>query len=176
MEATQTSVRPRLKLPSSSDITTVTGEVITATKKTKSGKHEKIDKAAIRKVFAPRALTKEVITQLVKLVKKGLPFDGACDYLGVRPDQFWLWLRRGDLYLTAGETPPEDKIYGDFVQEIKAGFAEYRLDQIEELQRRGNRNWFRNLMILERRDRKNFGKTEAPGGTEESFQADERFL
>lgn len=121
-------------------------------------------------------LTIELIQLFTQEVREGLPFDGVCDYLGIRTHTFWKWKRLGEAYLSGDGTPEEHSIFGLFVQEIRKAAAEYRKTRLQSLHTPRNKNWFRDIVILERRDRKSFSKHDPLGGTDEDVDFDERFL
>ena len=121
--------------------------------------------------------TPKMTKRFCKLIKKGLPPDACCDYLGISTASFWTWLRRGEIHLL-GESEDEqrDAPYGAFVKAFKKAFAKYRLERIEKLHEDGNRAWYRELAILERRDRKSFGRHEQAGSATEEYEPNESFL
>lgn len=121
----------------------------------------------------PTKLTPEIIGQFCELLEKGLPLDGACDYLGVAPQTFWTWIRKGNLYLQDPEIQPKYRIYADFVLNTRRSAAAYRLTRTERLHT--TTSWSRELAILERRDRKNFGRFDFTGGAIEQLDVDEKF-
>lgn len=123
-----------------------------------------------------QGLTDELVQQFCELVAEGMPMDGACDYLGIHSSTFWAWMRRGQHYCDDPENSnPEDKIYGDFVKTCKRATAEYRLWLLRRIH--NSKDWKRELSILERRDRQNFGRFDLSGGTPfEVLDADERFF
>lgn len=120
-------------------------------------------------------LNDRLIKEFCDLVKKGLPADGVCDYLGINETTYWSWIRRGQKYLDGDGEPKEDAIYGKFVAEFRRATACYRLERIESLHRPGNDLWTREMAILERRDRKSFSKYDIAGGTDEDIDPDEKF-
>lgn len=102
--------------------------------------------------------------------------DGVCDYLGVENSTFWFWRDKGQKYLDGNCRPKEHQAYGNFVRCLKKAMAEYRLDRIDKLHNAKKMDWIREMAILERRDRKNFGKNEPPGGSDEQYDPDQKFL
>jgi hypothetical protein len=108
---------------------------------------------------------------------KGLPFDAICDYLGIDHANFLKWKQAGEAYL-AGNLPESHKPYGDFVLELRRAVAEYRLRMVERVHAPGNTAWFRDMLVLERRDRKNWGRKDPYGGSMDTTTPppDERFL
>lgn len=122
--------------------------------------------------------TKKLTADFCELIEKGLPPDGCCDLLGISSASFWTWLRRGQTYNAAAEQSREDKDapFGWFVSQFRLATAKYRLARVEALHRPGNKNWYRELAILERRDRPTFGRQEQGGGQSTDFDPDEQFL
>jgi len=120
-------------------------------------------------------LTEKLTEDFCKLIVEGLPPDGVCDYLGIDDSTFWMWRRRGEKFLAANGTPENHAVYAYFLQKFKRASAEYRLDRIQNLHE-SKKNWFRELSILERRDRKSFSRHDPAGGTLEDYDPDERFL
>ena len=122
----------------------------------------------------PTKLTPEIIEQFCQLLEAGMPLDGACDYLGVAPQTFWTWIRKGNLFLQDPEIQPKFRIYGDFVLNTRRASAQYRLDVTRRLHT--STTWSRELAILERRDRKNFGRFDFSAGQGvEQLDPDDRF-
>ena len=121
-------------------------------------------------------ITVKLTRRFCKLIRKGLPIDGICDYLGINSSTFWNWKQKGQKYLDGGGEPKEDAIYGYFVLKTRKALAMFRLRRITSMQRRNNDLWTRDMAILERRDRLNFSKREPEGGIEEEADPDERFL
>lgn len=117
-----------------------------------------------------------MIDQFAKLVERGLPFDGCCDYLGISNTTFHSWRRKGTRYIDGDCEPPEDEIFGRFVNAIKKAYANYRLARLDSMHGRGNQYWARDMTILERRDRHNFSRNDPQGGGESDFDPDETFL
>lgn len=121
------------------------------------------------------ALSPKLIESFCDLLRRGLPADGVCDYLRITKTSFWDWRRKGERYVEDGGSQPEHALFGEFVVKIRQAMAEYRLDRVDAMHRLRSQ-WVRELAILERRDRASFGRREPQGGTEEDFNADEKFL
>lgn len=118
-------------------------------------------------------LDRKLITFFCDLTVRGLPADGICDYLGISPEYYYRWLRVGNQLLEEGNIK---RIEAIFVRRYRKALAIYRLDRVDRLHDPVNRNWYKELAILERRDRKTYGRKEQPGGSEDTFDPDERFL
>ena len=100
--------------------------------------------------------------------------DGVCDFLGIAPQTFWTWIRKGTLYLQDPEIQPRYKLYGDFMLNTRRSAAVYRLTITRKLH--NSSTWSRELAILERRDRKNFSRWDVMGGGGyETLSIDEKF-
>jgi len=136
-------------------------------------------------------LTQELIDQFSGLILRGLPIDGACDYLSISPAMFWYWMKMGERWLNSGEAEllgieEEDfdklgeadyyETCGRFIKTMRKAMAEYRLETLDKLHADKTANWTKSMTILERRDRKNFSRADQPGGNVEKWDADERFL
>lgn len=121
-----------------------------------------------------RGLTPSITRQFCRLIREGLPTDGVLDYLGVDSASFHMWKRRGQKYLDRGY-PAKWKKYAIFLRNFRRALAQWRLDRIRSMQTAG-RFWTREMTLLERRDRRNFSRWEQPGGTEDDYDPDERFL
>lgn len=125
----------------------------------------------------PSRLDDDLASKFCELIKRGMPFDGICDFLGVNSSLFYEWIRKGEAFLNSGdEAIQEHEIYGGFVALIRQASAEYRLTLINSVHREGNRNWFRDVCLLERRDRKNFSRSEPTGGDDADYSPDEKFI
>lgn len=121
-------------------------------------------------------LNEETIQQFCELIKRGLPPDGVCDYLGIANTTYYSWVRKGQAFVEGNGSPKEYEVYGEFIKEFKKATAEYRLRLVDRLHRTKANNWYRDLAILERRDRKSFGRHQPQGGLDEDYDPDERFL
>ena len=121
-------------------------------------------------------LTDEIIDEFCELLRVGLPTDGACDFIGITNTTYYRWLRLGEDFIKGNGEPKENAIYGKFVMSMRKALATYRLERTRRLHRSKNQNWYRELAILERRDRNTWGRHEPAGGYDEEFNPDERFL
>lgn len=138
-------------------------------------KQAKADRTGLPIPKTNTVLTMKLIRQFIKEVKRGLPADGVCDYLGIHSTTFWDWTTRGTKYLL-GSNKQEDALCAVFVQRFRKATAIYRKKLVRELHKPYNENWRQQLTILERRDRKTFGRTDPAGSTEAEYDPDERFL
>ena len=120
---------------------------------------------------APK-LDQTVTRQLCALVEEGLGFESALNYLGIRPEPFFRWINKGELYWRTNATNPKFRIYGEFVMALRKAQAVYVLTQTRDL--RQKKGWFRALNVLERRDRKTWARREPQGGSLDSYDPDEK--
>lgn len=123
-----------------------------------------------------RKLTPAVAEAFFRLARKGLPASTICNYLSIGNKTFHRWLLKGQSYLDNGNRPGNWVKYGAFVvqyQQSGAVFLEERLDLFLEADKDFS---YRNMVVLERRDRKNWGKAEPAGGGEETYDPLDTFL
>lgn len=126
------------------------------------------------KARGPNRPTPELIKQVCNLVEEGLPITSVLDYLGISPQTFYGWYRKGKMYNDSPDVEPKYRIYGDFELALKKAHASYQLTLIRRLHK--DEKWGRALAILERRDKKNFSKFDPFSGESlEQIDPDERF-
>lgn len=121
-------------------------------------------------------LNPEVIDRICALLEEGLPIDAVCDYIGISTMVFLEWRRRGEIYSHQDEVPKEFELYVELWIRHRKAAASYRLTRQRRLNDKNNRDWVRDLAILERRDRANYGKNDPVGGTAENYEPDARFM
>ncbi len=127
--------------------------------------------------FSSSILDESLIRQFCKLIRVGHPPDAVSDFLGITTGCYWDWMRKGEQYINGDGEPQHYAIYAQFVRQFKKAFAEYRMSLVSSLHAsRVDPQWYRHLAILERRDRKTWGRNDPQGGTESEYQADEKFL
>lgn len=121
-------------------------------------------------------LSEELITEFCKLIEKGLPADGACDYLGITSTSYYTWLRRGNQFIDGDGQPEQDEMFGLFVSEFKKSTAKYRLSLVERLEAANGPNWIKYMATLERRDKKSYSRYDNEKSGEQAYDPDEKFL
>lgn len=121
-------------------------------------------------------LNKKLIKQFCLLLERGLPLDSCCDMLGISSYSYWKWKQEGEAYINGGGEPKEYELSAEFLMATRQAFAAYKLARIDKMHEAKGPGWIRELAILERRDRRNFGKRDMDGGTVEDYDPDERFL
>jgi hypothetical protein len=114
------------------------------------------------------------IKQICDLVRDGAGFDVALNYLGIQTDRFWKWMRRGENYLRGNNQPPEHEVHGKFVLALRKAHAEFIMELTKGV--RKDKGWFRDLSLLERKDRKNWSRRDPQGGSLENYDPNEKFL
>lgn len=123
-------------------------------------------------------LTKELITEFCGRIEKGVPADTVCDFHGITNSTYWMWMRKGALFLEdEGESKAlkKLKIYGLFVSEYRKAVALYKIEMVKRLHSGKGNNWVRDLAILERRDPNSFGRTPT-GSMSDDHDPDDTFL
>lgn len=123
-------------------------------------------------------LDDDLIEAFCSLVRRGLTLDSVCHYLGIHATTFWDWRVRGERYLLGGDAPRHDRIYGQFVTNVRKALADLELTLLDELRdnQQDKHIWKRNMTILERRNRRGWGREDIGGGQEDQYEADEQFL
>lgn len=138
-------------------------------------KTETRDAGFIRKV-TNTVLDEKLITDFCQLIIEGLPADSCCNYLGIHPQNYSIWMRKGMLYLNGGNEPPEFEVYALYVLNFRRATAQYLRNRTKSLHEDDNKFWFRDMEILSRRDRATWARDERPGGGDDQMDPDERFL
>jgi len=119
----------------------------------------------------------EVIEAFCRKVAKGVPASTACDSLAIMGDTFHEWIALGENWLR-GEGDREEEVgrlCAGFVVGIKTAGAHWVEERLKVLQQEGNREWKRDMHLLEVRDPRNFSAA-AEGGNMESYDPDENFV
>lgn len=127
-------------------------------------------------------LSDDLTKRFCRLIRRGVSPTAACDYLGISTNSYWTWMQRGEKHIkdledgSPDKPDSHDKLCGEFVRRYRKAMAKHNIDRTDALHRRGNRQWYRELAILERRDRRTWGRYEPKGGSDEAFDPDDRFL
>lgn len=120
-------------------------------------------------------LTPEICNKFAQLAREGLPASTICQFLAIGDRTFHNWLRKGRAYLD-GSGPKIWAKYGAFVNQHRIAGASFQRECVDLFRTADKDFSYRNMVILERRDRKNWGKTEPVGGGEESYDVNDNFL
>jgi hypothetical protein len=129
-----------------------------------------------KKASKSTILTRELRKRFCHLVRKGLPPDNACNFLGISNTTFWDWVNKGNKYNNGGHEPAEYRVYGRFIRKFRKATAIYLYGHVKRVGKKKKGEWYKHLAILERRDRKTWGRHEPDGGAPESFIPDEKFI
>lgn len=121
-------------------------------------------------------LDTRLIEQFCELAQRGVPATSVCDYLGIHYGAFREWLDKGERFLQMnGEADPTHADHASLVLSFKRASAKYCIDMVY-LINSGAESWYRGIVVLERRDRKNWGKADQLGGEDDSLSSDDKFL
>lgn len=140
--------------------------------------HESDDPTQVASLGVNGRLDLKLIRKFCDMIEQGMPVDLCCDYLGINSGNYWHWVRRGEKYILGDRNPESHEIYGIFVSSMKKSMAVYRMSLINNFHNNQNTPgcWQGPFTALERRDRRNFGKNDPMGGTDEQYNPDESFL
>jgi hypothetical protein len=120
-------------------------------------------------------LDEDLIRRFCRLIRKGLPPETACNFLNISRVAFWNWITKGEQFRNGNGEPGEFALYGAFVANFRRATAKYLARINKDLHEAGPM-WAKYMTILERRDRKNYSRKEAPGTDTGTIDPDERFL
>jgi hypothetical protein len=137
-----------------------------------------LEEKSVRELMAEaqpvHRLTEKIITTFAEKVRKGIPGSVVADYLGIPNSVFHGWIAKGDIFYQTAD--PKYVLYGLFIKRYRRALAEYLESRQEKLHEDDNKLFYREIVILERRDPKNWRKDEPISGPADALQADERFL
>lgn len=133
------------------------------------------------------ACRKSDVDRIAMHMQDGVPFDVACDLVGIDHNEAFKWSERGFSYLRAADDQvalmPDHLVtlaerYAYFYVRITKAFALFKHDVvIEDIRGPG---WARGISTLERRDPSNWGRLtprgEDSGSKLETFDPDPSFL
>lgn len=129
-----------------------------------------------------RKVTDKLIRECVELILEGLPIDAVCDYLTISRSAYYDWKEKGERFLDQSFTGrkvqyPEDETCAVFVQAvIKAKATWQRAILARSFQDRNKATWIRDMTMLERRDRANWGRNETVSVIDAPPLPDEAYL
>jgi hypothetical protein len=96
-----------------------------------------------------------------------LPIERTCDYLGISTASYYDWKDKGERYLNQlhdkkGPQYPEDEDCAAFVQAVVQAKAAWQLGILRRSFGDQNKaTWIRDMTMMERRDRPNWGRNES---------------
>ncbi len=128
-------------------------------------------------------LTEKMIDEAVELIEEGLPLESTWAYMGISKHTGILWREKGEKFIIEMQTRhgpefPEDELEARFCMAVAKARATLEYDLIKELRdEKAHARWVRNMTILERRYRQNWGRSETiRTGDIESMAPDEAYL
>ena len=123
-------------------------------------------------------LLEMILDPLEDYIIEGNPIDVACDLVGVSLATYSTWIKRGEVYesmVLTGEEVPADERYYSFMLRMRKARAVWLRRRVVLLGQDRTPYWQRDLALLERRDRLNWGKTLNEVRPEE-YNPDDTFL
>ena len=95
---------------------------------------------------------------IIKYISNGNYIKTACLAAGVDDATYYTWIHRAE----NANGDPSDKIYVDFLEELKKARAQNVADRVSKIQEAGNKeqNWTANAWLLERMEPGDYGKRE----------------
>ena len=126
----------------------------------------------------PNAMAGAFIEVFSEHLEDGIPVDVVCDLVGVSIRTYNHWVRKGEAYeesLIHGTDCDEDKEYHQFLVEVRRAQAIWKKERVLRLNRELTPIWQKELALLERRDRVNWGR-DAKETRQEEYSPDDSFL
>jgi hypothetical protein len=116
------------------------------------------------------------LARIVQHLFEGCPIATVCDLVGISMDTWSRWKKWGEDYLKTGK-PTDHEMHGKFVVETRAAVARWKHKVItRSLDTESYKpSWARDMTMLERRDRDNWGSGNTRGQVQES-DPDMKFL
>lgn len=124
-------------------------------------------------------ITPEVLKIFEENLALGLPQMHCCSLAGISHDTFFRWLERGRL-LSEAPQPEDDsqEQYLEFWIVVNQAQAMFQVTKLRGslTSERFNPNWVRDMTMLERRDRKHWGRSQELDVRTGEIAPDEKFL
>lgn len=124
-------------------------------------------------------LTEEIANKIEELLLLGTP-EGICfNYLSIARRTYWNWKRWGQDYLDAADEDknPLHRRYAKFVLRVNRATAEWQVRLLRRsFQGTYQPTWVRDMALLERRSRTEWGKKEEDKARHETYDPDESYL
>lgn len=121
-----------------------------------------------------RVLNEEVCQSICKYARRGIPASTILDFLGIPVSAFHEWMSKAKQYEQTGDK--NLRIYGAFLLEYRKACAKYLMTRQTIMENGDPKEYYREVVILERRDRKNWGKLEPAGGDSDDYDDTEKFI
>lgn len=137
----------------------------------------KLKSAHQRYISTQGKCSQQIIDDFCDYLMRGLPIDKCCDLIGISHQSYYNWVTWGKSYLETGE-PDHYEIYGDFFQATKKAGARWQLEILDRsMNTRGFKPaWVRDMTLLERKDRSNWGRGDSGKPEGGAYDPDEKFL
>ena len=123
-------------------------------------------------------LTQEMLDTICNyLTEDGLPIITTCELVGISEDTYYRWFDQGKKYMAGGGDNTDD-MYGRFFEETRRAVALWQMRLI----RRSlsvdayAHGWVRDLTLLERRNRQEWGRDAVRREDPSKYDDAERFL
>lgn len=123
-------------------------------------------------------MSPEMKQLFVSNILVGLPIQHCCALAGISENCFYDWMKDGERYLTSREPNPNHEDFAEFYLAIQEARAEW---QKEILLRsfqgaKFQPNWVRDMTLLERRDRVNWGRNDWANSGDRMPDSDMKYL
>lgn len=123
-----------------------------------------------------RHLTFKIINRFCKDARRGVPGSVITDFLGIPNSTFHKWISDGQRFFDGGCSDPQMALAGIFVKRYRKAAAIFLKSRQRVLMKEDNKLFYREIVILERRDKKNWGKSEPTASESDVLQPDERYI
>lgn len=124
-------------------------------------------------------LTDDIMSKVEELLLIGVPESACFEYLGIARRTYFNWKRWGSDYLDAdaGDKVEEHRRYAKFVLRVRRAKAHWQINVVKRsFQGSYKASWIRDMSLLERRCRDEWGKKSEEADTQSTFDPDESFL
>lgn len=133
-----------------------------------------------KREFKALRLTSALVGSVGEVIQDGLPVESVPDLFGVARSVWRSWLHKGEQYLAASSADDvvvdADELCARLALAVRKARAEYERRRVAVLHVANNREWRKEISILERRFRRNWALVDPDGGDEDAYTPDERFL
>lgn len=126
----------------------------------------------------PDSFVESLTDTFAEYLEEGNPVSVVCDLVGISTYVFRNWIRRGELYesdVLIGRHIAADERFYRFLLKVRKAEALWKRERVIRLGIKKTPYWQRDLALLERRDRMNWGKDVKEVRPDE-YDPDESFL
>lgn len=120
--------------------------------------------------------TPALIKAFCDKIRKGRTAGCVCAYLGIANTTFYAWMRKGNDYFNSAGSLIELKPYGLFVRQYNRAIAEWEDYLTDQVMTCEDKNWYKWIVVAERRLKKTWAKDSIPGGADDVINIDEKFV